>query len=819
MRKVFLKLLIVFFTLNCFAQTKPLYKLPDSMPETEEVKSEIPFLAGCDKGLYRINKNGNAEVLWNEGKVQQIVRTDVADTNGNLNPKWFFITSKGIISTKDLVNFEECNEGIPFLTIKEYDGQKKTLVKQAPLLKDLSADPFDQNILVTATKDNVYLTRDGGATWKSLGSMSRNTGGVKSVAVSHMPVINAAGEVTGSELVVFMSHPIYGLSYYRVDSKKPVWTDITGGFKNMQTLSYPDEISDILPVVCKKEDGTIYTEIFLSQSFFPDIYILDWKAKRGKIVYEGKEPVSATDSLCQCGDSIVFVSDSSVNQLSLKDFTVTDITEDADTDWCNTLYKSLSNVNAVYIPGTNTRLNNPVQLNELWLLKTDSVLSSWGEKTEGRKAVYIPANHVNTIEGINKYKKIIKDNNLNALVVDMKDDYGLLRFDPKDPGVKEKCYVSRYKVNIEQFISEFKKDDIYLVARIVAFKDKNLANYGKKQYAVWNSKTDSSWDGIKGTEDIKDEEGNIIDRKTLYYDEKWVDPYSEEVWEYNVAIAKDLIEYGFDEIQFDYIRFPTDGLNLGQAGYRWRDTGMDKESAIVSFLSYARKNINAPIGIDIYGANGWYRTGARTGQDVELLSKYVDVICPMFYPSHFEQTFLNYSPVAERAYRIYYYGTYRNTVIGRNQIVVRPWVQAFYIGVSYDAKYYGKDYVKQEVFGVRDSVNKGYMYWNNIGRYDDICSDISDDEPYPWKAPEANAEFKKPAFGKEKKSSASEEILIEETEVPKESEEKETLSSAQVDMISIMDSVLYKELEEENGTKLKQRRMLLSTNLWKIKND
>ena len=66
---------------------------------------------------------------------------------------------------------------------------------------------------------------------------------------------------------------------------------------------------------------------------------------------------------------------------------------------------------------------------------------------------------------------------------------------------------------------------------------------------------------------------------------------------------------------------------------------MDKESALISFLSYARDNIQAPIGIDIYGANGWYRSGTRTGQDAEMLAEYVDVIGPMFYPSHFEQTF------------------------------------------------------------------------------------------------------------------------------------------------------------------------------------
>lgn len=173
---------------------------------------------------------------------------------------------------------------------------------------------------------------------------------------------------------------------------------------------------------------------------------------------------------------------------------------------------------------------------------------------------------------------------------------------------------------------------------------------------------------------------------------------------------------------------------------------MDKESALISFLSYARQNIQAPIGIDIYGANGWYRSGARTGQDVELLSEYVDVICPMFYPSHFEQPFLAHAPAAERPYRIYFYGTYRNSVIARNKSVIRPWAQAFYLGVSYDKRYYDANYVQRQIFGVRDAANHGYMYWNNIGRYDDVRPDVGDEDPYPWGVAEAEAGSRKPAL-------------------------------------------------------------------------
>ena len=91
------------------------------------------------------------------------------------------------------------------------------------------------------------------------------------------------------------------------------------------------------------------------------------------------------------------------------------------------------------------------------------------------------------------------------------------------------------------------------MARIVVFKDKHLSEYAGGKYAVWNYNTGKAWVGTKDS------------AATTFYDENWVDPYCEEVWEYNVEIAKELISRGFDEVQFDYIRFPTDGLNLGRS--------------------------------------------------------------------------------------------------------------------------------------------------------------------------------------------------------------------------------------------------------------
>ena len=124
---------------------------------------------------------------------------------------------------------------------------------------------------------------------------------------------------------------------------------------------------------------------------------------------------------------------------------------------------------------------------------------------------------------------------------------------------------------------------------------------------------------------------------------------------------------------------------------------------------------------------------------MELLARYVDVICPMFYPSHFEQQFLAHEPAVDRPYRIFFHGSYRNAIIARNHIIVRPWVQAFYLNVSYDRTYYNQDYVQRQVFGARDALNQGYTYWNNSGRYEDLRPDIDTSMAYPWEPPAENA--------------------------------------------------------------------------------
>lgn len=734
------------------AQTaNPLYTLPPiaqsntrgntTSPNSTSSAAENYLLVGGEKGLMRVTDTGMTIPLWTGGTVEQIVRNERTGENGKKNEEWFFRTSEGILYTNDLANFELRNEGLSFLTIKKYDGVNITFQKQVQQLKDLAINPLDANEIVTATKDAVYLSRDAGKSWVSLRSMSNATSGIKAVAVATMP---------DGRHAVFMTHPIFGLSYIFPDANKPAWIDVTRGFYVMPTMTSPDEISDIFPLLRTSADGESYVELYMSQMYTPRIYKFDWEQKKAECVYAGTEPADSIDGLTSIDNVLLFMRNETLGSLDVQNLQSPGLPANF-AKWKNTLNAVQGAVNAAWIPQAKSGFSKGVLLNELWMLYPGNINTSYADVANSRKSVYASAYQCRLQSGIDKYRQIIKDNNLNSVVIDMKDDYGLLRYDTNDPLVKEKGYVTQYKIDLDHFVSEFKKDNIYLIARIVVFKDRNLSRYGGGKYAVWDSATDSAWQGTR-KEQVEDEETGELVEQIGYYDENWVDPYSPEVWEYNVAIAKELVARGFDEIQFDYIRFPTDGLNLSDAQYRHRSPGMDKESALISFLSYARENINAPIGIDIYGANGWYRSGTRTGQDAEMLAQYVDVICPMFYPSHFEAGFLNYAPFPDRTYRIYFYGTYRNTVLTRNRAVIRPWVQAFRLNVRFDREYYGPDYIQKQIFGVRDSVNRGYMYWNNGGDYSNLLPDVTATDAYTGTAPEASLDFRKPALGTAAKS-------------------------------------------------------------------
>ena len=145
---------------------------------------------------------------------------------------------------------------------------------------------------------------------------------------------------------------------------------------------------------------------------------------------------------------------------------------------------------------------------------------------------------------------------------------------------------------------------------------------------------------------------------------------------------------------------------------------MTKIDALESFMRIAREKIFIPISTDLYGFNSWYRMGNWIGQNIEMLADYVDVISPMYYPSHFPASFLSDMEYLERAKYIYSEGTRRAGIITKNRALIRPYVQAFLIGEELNMEYeeYTR-YLEVQIEGVNEAGGSGYTMWNNSNRY------------------------------------------------------------------------------------------------------
>ena len=694
----------------------------------QEPESGWAMLAGTNEGLFAVGRSGRLTELWSGGSVKKIVFAADATTD-----TWAMFGSEGILLSTDLQRWERRNHGLPVKTIKVFRDGNKSFVQIPQEIKDFEINPADPRIMVCATKDRVYLTRDRGMSWTSLGAPPYRTNGIKAVAAAYLP--GTGGDV----LTVFLSHSTYGIYYIHPDRSGAQWIELSRGLETLETTGNVDEVADIAVV---SAGGTV--SIYASQTFRRRIYRLDWNSKTFSLVWSDRSPFGTVDSLAVGKDGLSFVYEGTIASLGFADFAMR-----RRQDILESIRGVSAKLHCAVLP--EERDGGLLSLSELWLLdeaepSTDTerpmlahnapaVRNSLPVQALNREGLYLPVNHAMDSYSLQPYLNRIQSSGLNMIVIDMKDDYGRLRFTPANSAITAKGRVFR-PLDIDTLLRNFKERGIYTVARVVVFKDPELAGKENGRFAVWDSRNSRPWVGYydqrRRKSDISDEDRRseltrffpaddpAYEIVRTYYDERWVDPYSEEVWEYNAAVAEELHRRGFDEIQFDYIRFPTDGVNLGDARYRWQENGMDMESAILSFLRHIRSRVSAPISIDIYGANGWYRTGARTGQEVELLAPWVDVICPMYYPSHFEQDFLAHNPPEQRPWRIYFHGTLRTSRIGRGQAIVRPYVQAFFLNVSYDRRYYNNDYVRLQVEGTRAAGIGGLTYWNNSGRYDDI---------------------------------------------------------------------------------------------------
>ncbi len=334
---------------------------------------------------------------------------------------------------------------------------------------------------------------------------------------------------------------------------------------------------------------------------------------------------------------------------------------------------------------------------------------------------------------LEKHLRFLQEHGLNSFVVDCKDDYGWITYDtalelPRQIGAIER----RFK--LEELLQKAHERGIYVIARVVVFKDRQLYNYDGFKYAAWNAAANQPWRHLTRIEEepapspaaeaTEQAAPEAAPQPRYFQREYWVDPYNPFVWSYNVAIAEELQRRGVDEIQFDYIRFPSDG-NLSAIRYRHRREGMDMIDALESFLVLARQAIHIPISTDLYGYSTWHRMGNWIGQSTEMLADYVDVICPMYYPSHFPREFMKKEAYLQRAQRIYLEGTQRARAVADGRSLIRPYVQAFLIGgeLSMGVAEY-RQYLLNQVQGCLGAPSSGFTLWNASNRYYMVSSGL-----------------------------------------------------------------------------------------------
>lgn len=313
------------------------------------------------------------------------------------------------------------------------------------------------------------------------------------------------------------------------------------------------------------------------------------------------------------------------------------------------------------------------------------------------KGIYVSAHIAATPHFLDPLLTWIDETELNAVVIDVKDDYGKIPWVTEVPlAVNNKLYDTRLK-NIDVLMQRLQTLEIYPIARLVTFKDAALAK-AKPEWAV-KTKSGAIW----------------TDRtKTA-----WLDPYCEDAWVYIVDVAKEAAAKGFKEIQFDYVRFPSDG-NMSTILYS-HSTEATRAETIRDFLMYAKSELE-PLGVkvsaDIFGLVTVVKTNDMgIGQVLEDVYSAVDVVSPMVYPEHYAaHTFGIPDPDKEP-----YLTVLKSLQAAKERladtpyaekVIVRPWLQDFTLRHTY-----GVEEIREQIRAVHDAGFEEWLLWDSKCRY------------------------------------------------------------------------------------------------------
>ncbi len=294
---------------------------------------------------------------------------------------------------------------------------------------------------------------------------------------------------------------------------------------------------------------------------------------------------------------------------------------------------------------------------------------------------------------------LLAQTELNAVVIDVKGDRGWIPYRTEVAAARAAGAQGPVILrDFETLLARLKARGIYTIARIVVFKDNVLAA-SRPELAVINATTGQAW----------------IDNERL----AWVDPFREEVWDYNIAIAREAAEKGFDEIQFDYVRFPTDG-RLGVARFARPSTTRSRLEAIAGFLARARRELGATgafVAADVFGYTAFNENDTDIGQRIEELAPHLDYLCPMVYPSGYHVGIPGFRNPVAHPYEVVHESVklIRRRAAG-HRVRVRPWLQDFR-DYAFDRRYFGVSEIRAQIRGADEAGGTGWMLWNPRNRY------------------------------------------------------------------------------------------------------
>jgi hypothetical protein len=325
-------------------------------------------------------------------------------------------------------------------------------------------------------------------------------------------------------------------------------------------------------------------------------------------------------------------------------------------------------------------------------------------KPETLRGVYFPPAclYSRSFEGIVHYMEAA---GLNLAVMHAKDPFGRLFWESNNTLAKN-MGASVSHAPLETAVRTLKQKGIWTAVKIDVFQDSLLVE-NHPEMGVKDSETGELW----------------ADRKGLH----WANPYDGRVWEYTISLCLELIALGVDEIQFDYVRFPSDGvLSTIQYPIRLEDTS--PQECIGKYLAYARSKLKPSgiiISVDLFGMTAWKTEDFGIGQVLEKITPHVDVVCPMFYPSHFPENFLNLKNPGQFPYKIM--KSSLEEMKKRTSAEIRPWIQGFW---------YAPEEIEAQLQGISENSIPSWAVWSPSGRYSETFNALANLAGSPFPEPE-----------------------------------------------------------------------------------